>query len=40
MAIAHIFHLIKKLIRAAADVYGEARELRRTMARRHPHIDE
>jgi hypothetical protein len=40
MALAHLFHLLKKLIRAAADAYTEAHELRRTMARRYPHIEE
>jgi len=40
MALAHLFRLFKKFIGAATDVYAEARELRRLMARRHPHIEE
>lgn len=40
MALAHLIRLIKKFIGTAAEVYAEVHELRRRMARRHPHIDE
>ena len=40
MALAHLIRLIKTFIRTASEAYAEAHELRRLMARRHPHIEE
>jgi hypothetical protein len=40
MALAHILRLLKKLFRTASDAMIEAAELRRRMARRHPHMEE
>jgi hypothetical protein len=40
MALAHVLALLKKFIRGVAAGIAEARELRRTMSRRFPHIEE
>lgn len=40
MALAHIFRLLKKFFRDLADGVHEAHELRRTMSRRHPHMED
>lgn len=40
MALAHILALLKKFIRNAAAGIAEARELRRTLSRRFPHMEE
>jgi hypothetical protein len=40
MALAHILRLLKRFFRNVADGVHEARELRRTLSRRHPHMEE
>jgi hypothetical protein len=40
MALAHILRLLKKFFRNVADGIDEASEMRRKMARRHPHMEE
>ena len=40
MVFAHIVALLKKILHAVAGAMQEAQELRRTMARRHPHMEE
>jgi hypothetical protein len=40
MALAHVVALLRKLLRNWFRAMAEARELRRRMARRHPHIEQ
>ena len=40
MAIAHIFALLKKILKAAFETVEEARELRRALDLRYPHCGE
>ena len=40
MALAHIFALLRKLLRNWLQALAEARELRRRMAWRHPYIEQ
>ena len=40
MALAHFVALLRKLFKKSFDAMVEAGELRRRMARRHPHMEE
>jgi hypothetical protein len=40
MALAHIYALLKKLLKATFETVTDARELRRTLGHRYPNVGE